>query len=455
MIEINTKRIEILVGTLATGLMMLALAYYILLEPGRLGSAQGEILNLQLDDAMTLYAENCAVCHGLQGEGIGSIPPLDSEALRSMDTTDLTKTIARGRFNTAMPAWSQSDGGPLSDYQIDELVNLIQSGDWNATKDRVVNLDLAPLVPFTTEPDPALLAQVGTLADGTKLQTAIGIFAAECVSCHGADGLGTGIAPALNDPTVRARTAEVLNRTITFGSAGTLMSAWNSVLSADEITAMVALIQRWDEVPLNTVPAPEAPIPTTAESIARGGDLYASNCSACHGPEGQGTRRAPSLNVKSFLTDTSDQAIQQIVTNGAPGTAMTAWGARMSEADIQAIIGFIRQWESTAPEVASPIQGGLGPPWRRNTTTTTTGNSMLPSGFVPAVGNANQSSATGQNTADTNGTGSGIGPAWAQTGNPAQPPLDWRLLLGITVILSIAFSLTGIGYTRLKKAAKN
>jgi mono/diheme cytochrome c family protein len=289
--ETRTQRLEILIGTLATGLIVLALGLYILLEPGRVNTAQTETLAVQLNDSMSLYAENCAVCHGLQGEGIGSIPPLDNPALRTMPYADLVKTIARGRFNTAMPAWSQEDGGPLSDYQVSEMVRLVQSGNWSTTKDRVVNLGLAPLVPFTTEPEPALLEQVGTLPDGATLQTAIKIFAAQCVSCHGADGLGTKIAPALNDPLVREKTADELTRTVTFGRAGTLMAGWNNVLKPEEITAMVTLVQRWDEIPAGTIPAPNVPIPTTAESIARGGELFTANCSRCHGPEGQGTQR--------------------------------------------------------------------------------------------------------------------------------------------------------------------
>ena len=171
--EPRSHRIEILVGTIATGLIMLAMAVYIWFEPKRVDTARLDVLDVQLADAMDLYAENCALCHGLQGEGIGSIPALDTEALRSMPAEDLFKTIARGRFNTSMPAWSQDDGGPLSDYQIDELVNLVRYGDWNATKDIVVNLGLAPLVPFTTEPDAALLEQVGLLPDGAVLQSAI------------------------------------------------------------------------------------------------------------------------------------------------------------------------------------------------------------------------------------------------------------------------------------------
>jgi mono/diheme cytochrome c family protein len=401
--ETRSQRLEILIGTLATGLIMLALAFYILFEPARIAAAQAQTLNVQLDDTMTLYAENCAVCHGLQGEGIGSVPPLDNPALRTLSAVDLTKTIARGRFNTAMPAWSQEDGGPLSDYQITEMAALIQAGSWAATKDRVVNLGLSPLVPFTTEPDPILLAQVGVLPQGETLQTAIRLFAAQCVSCHGADGLGTQIAPALNDPLVRVKTVDELTLTVTQGRAGTLMVGWNSVLAPEEIEALVSLVRRWDEVPAGTIPAPDVPIPTTVESIARGGELFAANCSRCHGPVGQGSQRAPAINVKSVLTTTSDQALQQIITNGVPGTAMPVWGARMSAADIQAIVGFIRQWEATAPEVATPVRGGGGPAWRQALTRT------------------------------------------------AKTALDWRLLLGLTTLLALSFTLISTGVSGLKK----
>jgi len=252
----RTRLFETLAGLLATQLIVFGLAIYMLNEPARIAGSQGHILQVQLDDAMTLYAQNCSVCHGLAGEGISSIPPLNNPALQSMAYDDLTKTIARGRFNTAMPAWSKEDGGPLSDYQISELVGLTQSGDWTETQDRVVNLGLAPLVPFTTEPDPALLTEVANLPEGATLQTAITIFAANCVACHGANGLGTGIAPALNDPLVREKTADELTRTVTLGSAGTLMAGWSNALTTEEINAMVTLVQRWDEVPAGILPAP-------------------------------------------------------------------------------------------------------------------------------------------------------------------------------------------------------
>ncbi len=442
----RTRIIEVLIGILATQFIVFGLAIYMFNEPTRIVEAQGEILNVQLDDAMTFYAQNCSVCHGLAGEGIGATPALDSDALRMMAYDDLDKTIARGRFNTAMPAWSKEDGGPLSDYQISELVALIQSGDWTKTQDRVVNLGLAPLVPFTTDADPALLAEIGTLPDGATLQAAVQLFAANCVACHGADGFGTAIAPALNDPLVREKTADELNRTVTLGSPGTLMAGWANVLTTEDINALVSLVQRWDEVPAGILPAPNVPIPVTEESLALGSQLFSQNCSRCHGPEGQGTQRAPALNVKSFLTDTSDLAIQQIITQGVPGTAMPAWGDRMTESDIQAIVGFIRQWEPTAPEVATPTRGGGGgPPWLRNNTTT---------GTTPTTQGQGQSTGQGT-TGQSQGQGQGQGQAQSQqTQTNWWEVIDWRILLLAVGALSIAFTLIFMGVESLKSRAR-
>jgi len=433
----NTNKpflIESLIGLGALLIIASVLGYYIMNEPARIVNAQDNVIAVQLDDAMNLYAENCSVCHGLSGEGIGATPPLDSDALRTMPYEEIYKTIARGRYQTAMPAWSLEDGGPLSDYQIDEMATLIFYGDWTETGNRTLNLGFAPLIPFTTEPNPVLIAELGYLPDGATLQTAVQLFAINCVACHGADGLGTAIAPALNNPLVREKTADDITRVITYGNTGTLMAGWNNTLTTDEINTLTSLVERWEEVPLGTIPAPDVPIPTTEESIALGGQLFVANCSRCHGPEGQGTPRAPSLNVKSFLTDTSDQAIQQIVTLGVPGTAMPSWGDRMTDAEIQAIVGFIRQWEPTAPEVAVLTRpGGGGPPWMTNNT-----NTVNP---LPVT---NTTTTTSTTTTTTN-----VGhQASAQT--TSQSPLDWRILLSLGVLLSIAFTLISTGLSSLK-----
>jgi len=361
----NSRKLEYLIGIIATLIITTGIMLYALNEPARLESAQAMQLQSDLDEAMTLYGENCAVCHGLAGAGIGAMPPLDNDGLSEMDSQTLFKIISRGLYGTAMPAWNKEDGGPLGDYQVSELVKLIQYGDWAATQDRLVNLGLAPLIPFSTEPDAEVLASLAEMPGGDLLIQGITLYAQQCVACHGGDGLGTNLAPPLNDPTLRAMSLDELDRIIRNGVSGTLMAGWENALSEDEITAALTLITDWDQVPTGAIPAPEVNIPVTAESIALGGDMFASNCSQCHGPEGQGTQRAPSLNVKGYLAETSDGALEQIISLGVTGTAMPAWGDRMTEAEIQAIVGFIRAWEPTAPEVAEPARTGGGGPWWR------------------------------------------------------------------------------------------
>jgi mono/diheme cytochrome c family protein len=390
----NTRTLQYLLGIVGALFITTGLTSYAVSEPARLETAQTSLLQTNLDEAMTLYAENCSVCHGLAGEGIGATPPLDNEALRQTDMASLAKIIARGLYGTAMPAWSKEDGGPLSDYQIDQLVQLIQAGDWEETRDRVVNLGLAPRVPLTTEPDLEILAGLAGMPEGDLLSQGINLYAQECVACHGPDGLGSSLAPALNDPAVRATPLDELEQILRNGVAGTLMAGWENVLSDEEIAAALALIEQWDQVPTGAIPEPDLPVPVTEESLALGETLYATNCSRCHGPEGQGTQRAPSLNVKGYLGSTSDLALEQIITLGVPDTAMPAWGDRMSAAEIQAIVGFLRAWEPTAPEVAEPARAGGGPWWQ-------TGASS-PAGQSGAVG--------GQ------GKGKGGGPWWAQDG---------------------------------------
>jgi mono/diheme cytochrome c family protein len=255
------------------------------------------------------------------------------------------------------------------------------------------------------------------------------------------------------------------------------MAGWNNALTPEEINAMLTLIQRWGEVSLGAIPAPDVPVPTTEESIALGGELYSANCSRCHGPDGQGTPRAPSLNVKSFWVDTTDQAIQQIVTLGVPGTAMPAWGDRMTDAEIQAIVGFLRQWETTAPEVAQPMgppSGVGGPPWLRNQAQPTATPEVQPdvpntlvepkplSGGEAAQAVVVQPTPTAitatqhQPVTDAGHTGQGGGPAWAQeqTQTPITDALDWRMLALIAGGLSLAFTLIAIGFSSLRRASQ-
>jgi len=54
----------------------------------------------------------------------------------------ITNTITCGRIGTPMPAWAQTQGGPLSEEQIRQLMTLITTGRWELVKEDVDKIDL-------------------------------------------------------------------------------------------------------------------------------------------------------------------------------------------------------------------------------------------------------------------------------------------------------------------------
>lgn len=369
-----------ILGVLATALIVLILPIYALNETTRMADTSQALLGEAITAGQVVYAENCVLCHGAEGEGIGTYPPLTSAV--TMDYDSLYKVIERGRYGTAMAAWGVDEGGVLNQMEIEQLIALIQSpSHWPDTARTVERLGLSPPEVVQIDLTDDLLAEIAALPHGEVLARALPVYAVNCVGCHGANGEGNSVGPALNEATLRdSRTDEELTRSISNGIPGTLMAAWNQTLTTENIADLVALVRYWAEIPAGSLPEPDLPpiVSTDAEVLLRGEQLYDVACAGCHGPSGEGSRMAPALNTQSFLTQTPDQAIKAIIAQGVSNTRMPAWGNRLSDADLNSLVSFIRSWESTAPAVANPSVGssygnqgggnqggGQGPPWLR------------------------------------------------------------------------------------------
>lgn len=73
-----------------------------------------------------LYAANCDVCHGDQGQGrIGATLAKDWPSIRPELT--IKETISDGVAGSPMPAWSMENGGPLTEDEINDIVSYILS----------------------------------------------------------------------------------------------------------------------------------------------------------------------------------------------------------------------------------------------------------------------------------------------------------------------------------------
>ena len=362
-----------IITLIALLVMVIALPIYALREPERLETSQEELRQEFVADASVMYVENCAVCHGATGEGIGSMPALNSDVLREADYDFLYKTIERGRYDTVMTGWHVEEGGIFNEYQIDEFVALIRYGDWGAVGDlAVAEGKVPPTLPVPTV-DEAMLADITALApEGSEWAAGIQLYANNCTVCHGVNGEGSELAVPLNDETVRATDAAELTRIITEGVPGTMMTGWNSVLSPDEMAQIVSFLQNWDVIGQEELvliaPEPvQIDMSNPEEVVAIGEQIFNTTCTSCHGVEGSGGT-GPALNSQQFLTSKTDQQIIDTIINGGhrPSSIMPAFGDRFTSDEITALTDFIRAWEPTAPVVENPRgteQGQGGPPW--------------------------------------------------------------------------------------------
>ncbi|GAB4438121.1 MAG: hypothetical protein Kow00120_05620 [Anaerolineae bacterium] len=345
-------------GLLGTLLVAAVLGIVALREPARQAAATAALQAAYVAEGTDRYAAYCAACHGAAGEGLGANPPLNGEGVRAMDAADLERAIARGRYGTQMAAFGADEGGIFTGAQVDTLVAVIQYGDWEAVAARVEALGLTPPEVVTVEVTDEILTTVQALPGGDAMARGLMLYAESCVACHGGNGEGTSLAPALNDADLRARLSDAdIARVIAQGTPGTLMAAWDRALSDVEIADLTALVRGWAALDAAGIALPvveSAPVDMSPEAVAAGGWLYGILCAQCHGADGYGTALAPALNNRLFLSETPDAAIQQIIGMGVPGTSMPAWAGRLTEADIAALTAYLRSWEPSAPAIVAP-----------------------------------------------------------------------------------------------------
>lgn len=84
---------------------------------------------------------------------------------------------------------------------------------------------------------------------------------------------------------------------------------------------------------------------------AVGEALYLEHCAFCHGDAGTGVVAdfAPALSNPVFLESVTDEHLHAAIVDGRPGRPMPAWGEAwggpLSDADVDALITWIRGWQ--------------------------------------------------------------------------------------------------------------
>jgi mono/diheme cytochrome c family protein len=206
----------------------------------------------------------------------------------------ILSVISSGIPGTEMPAWNQVHGGPFTDEDIRQLVAFIRAWQPTATDARA-----AP-------PN-------GNTDRGRELYPNV------CAVCHGDNGAGTAIVPALNDAQKLKEFDDAWYRdTIAHGRPDKGMPTRGTVLSPQQISDLIAMIDVWRlRAAAAATPAitATATTTTTAEVArpskhpagrgrrstwwaiqAQANRFFVDNCQKCYGPQGTGGAANPDSN---------------------------------------------------------------------------------------------------------------------------------------------------------------
>lgn len=103
---------HLFVSLVLTAAILISFQLYIFREPERIAADEKRDQLIVITEGRALYDENCAMCHGEQGESVDGPPLNDKPFLANTADETIFSLIGSGVPGSEMPAWSQAHGGP-------------------------------------------------------------------------------------------------------------------------------------------------------------------------------------------------------------------------------------------------------------------------------------------------------------------------------------------------------
>jgi mono/diheme cytochrome c family protein/rhodanese-related sulfurtransferase len=191
-------------------------------------------------------------------------------------------------------------------------------------------------------PRPAGDAQVAPVKDANPT-TLPGkeMYAALCAPCHGKDlkGYSADNAPSLVTASfLESATDDYLRKSISTGRPGTSMAAYSQKLGGPLDDAAVERLVGY--IRAQGPAAKELP-PVPKGDVTNGAALYAANCVVCHGDK-HNRREGIHLANIMFQAQATDPFIKHAIVNGRPGTKMEGFAGKLSDAQINDVVAYVR-----------------------------------------------------------------------------------------------------------------
>lgn len=98
---------------------------------------------------------------------------------------------------------------------------------------------------------------------------------------------------------------------------------------------------------------------TSHAASPAGKQIFSTTCAGCHGLDGRGSERAPSITSSPRIQRLSDKELSKIISNGVSGTGMPAFHS-LSTTEVQSLVSYIRALQGKTDSRVAPGNAANG-----------------------------------------------------------------------------------------------
>lgn len=192
----------------------------------------------------------------------------------------------------------------------------------------------------------------------TAVQEGKELFAVGCSSCHGLNAEGNSQGPSLVGVGAAAVDFQVGTGRMPMAQPGAQAPRKPATYTQEEIDQLAAYVASLGPGP--EIPAPEvySPDGLSAEEIAIGGELFRTNCSACHNVSGLGGA-LPNGKYAPSLVDVTNKHVYEALRTG-PQQMPVFSKQSLTDEDVRMLIGYLNTLYEEQDRGGWSF-GGLGP----------------------------------------------------------------------------------------------
>lgn len=194
---------------------------------------------------------------------------------------------------------------------------------------------------------------------GNSQQVAEGkaLFKVTCSSCHGMNGEGSSQGPSLVGVGAASADFQVATGRMPMAYPGAQAPRKPNTYTPEEVAALTAFVASLGPGPANPTVEQYSGEGLSAEELAKGGELFRTNCSACHGIGAAGGA-LPNGKYAPSLEGVEGRVVWQAMRIGPQQMPVFSPGV-ITDPDVRAINGYL---ETLHAQPSSGLTfGGLGP----------------------------------------------------------------------------------------------